>query len=125
MMKTYIGALGLATLWLLGSSQAFAQPAQLHVDDSGQVLAQHQHHHAKVGQQVTWVRHSGASKPWYVKFTNSPCAEGSEFGSDRATTCTIQVACHAAGDAGCKSYPYTSSTGAAAALHDPDIIIDP
>jgi hypothetical protein len=123
-MKASLVALGLAAL-LLGSNLAYGQQHQLKIDDAGKVLAQHQHHHAKAGNKITWVRDSGASKPWFLKFTNSPCAEGNEFASDGAKTCTINVACKAAGDAACKSYTYQSATGRAAAMNDPDIIVDP
>ena len=64
-------------------------------------------------------------RPWYVKFDDSPCAEGKEFGSDRAKTCTIKVACHAKGDAGCNSYSYNSATGATASMQDPHVVVDP
>jgi hypothetical protein len=121
----YMYRFALSTL-LLCSTQAFAQQLhKLHIDDTGTVLKQHQEHHVKVGHKVTWVRHTGAAKPWYAKFDDSPCAEGSEFGSDRAKTCTIKVACHAKGDAGCRAYSYNSATGATASMQDPHIVVDP
>lgn len=111
---------------LLCACQAFSQQQhQLHIDDTGQVIKKHQTRHVKNGQKVTWLRHTGAAKPWYVKFDESPCAEGKEFGSDRSKTCTIQVACRAKGDAGCKSYAYNSATGATASMQDPHVVVDP
>lgn len=111
---------------LLCSTQAFGQPVhQVHIDDTGKVLKKHQTIHVKEGHQVTWVRHTGAAKPWYAKFDDSPCAEGKEFGSDRAKSCTIKVACHAKGDAGCRAYPYNTSTGATASMQDPTVVVDP
>ncbi len=125
-MKAYIGSVGLGTLLLLGSSLAYGQKKhQVHVGDDGQVITEHQHLHAKAKHKISWVRHSGSSKPWYVKFVDSPCAEGSEFGSDRAKTCTVTAVCKNAGDAGCRAYSYQSGTGPDAALSDPDIIVDP
>jgi hypothetical protein len=124
-MKPYLYCFALSTL-LLCSTQGFAQQLhKLHIDDTGTVLKQHQEHHVKVGHKVTWVRHTGAAKPWYAKFDDSPCAEGSEFGSDRTKTCTIKVACHAKGDAGCRTYSYNSATGATASMQDPHIVVDP
>jgi hypothetical protein len=124
-MKAYISGLGLGALLLLGSNLAYGQKHQVNVGDDGQVVTQHQHMHAKAGHTINWRRATGGSKPWFVKFADSPCAEGSEFGSDRAKTCTIKVACKAAGDAGCKAYAYQSATGPNATLNDPDIIVDP
>ena len=125
MKQDYFSGLGLAALMLLGSSLAYGQ-TKLHVDDAGKMIAAHQSHHTKSGKKVAWVRHTGSSKPWFVKFTaDSPCKEGNEFGSDRAKTCTINVACKAAGDPGCKSYHYRSATGRRAQMNDPEIIIDP
>src|SRR2546429_6935855 len=40
------------------------------------------------------------------------------------STCTINAACKAAGDAGCKSYKYSSATGPNATMNDPEIIVD-
>ena len=71
-------------VWLLAvSAAALAQdPHQLHIDNTGKVLPQHQQHHARKGDKISWSRESGASKSWYVKFTgDSPCAEGKQFGS--------------------------------------------
>jgi hypothetical protein len=125
MKQDYFSGLGLAALMLLGSSLAYSQ-TRLHVDDDGKMIAAHQSHHTKSGKKVAWVRHTGSSKPWFVKFTaDSPCKEGKEFGSDRAKTCTINVVCKAAGDPGCKSYQYESSTSPNVAAHDPEIIVDP
>jgi len=114
-----------AAMLLAAGGRAYGQPSQLHIDDGGKVMPQHEHHHTKAGRKVTWVRDSGSGKPWLVRFTgDSPCQEGKEFGSGRATTCTISV-CKAKGDPGCKAYAYTSSTGPNAAQNDPDIIVDP
>jgi len=126
-MKTArISGLGLAGLLLIATSQMYAQSAQLHIDDAGKVLAQHEHHHTKAGRTVSWVRHSGGNKPWSVTFSgDSPCKEGSTFGSNGPKTCTINVVCKAKGDPGCKTYAYNSSTGPGAAQNDPDIIVDP
>jgi hypothetical protein len=128
-MKLYLSrvSLGVTLLWsTLWSTQAFAQQLhKLHIDDTGKVLKQHQEHHVKAGHKVTWLRHTGGAKPWYVKFDESPCAEGKEFGSDRGKTCTINVACQAKGDPGCKSYSYSSATGATAAMQDPHVVVDP
>jgi hypothetical protein len=128
-MKLYLSrvSLGVTLLWsTLWSTQASAQQLhKLHIDDTGKVLQQHQEHHVKAGHKVTWLRHTGGAKPWYVKFDDSPCAEGKEFGSDRGKTCTINVACQATGDLGCKSYSYSSATGATAAMQDPHVVVDP
>jgi len=125
MKQDKFSGLGLAALMLLGSSLAYSQ-TKLHVDDDGKMIAKHEKHHTKAGRKVAWVRHSSSAKPWFVTFTgDSPCKEGKEFGSDRAKICTIDVACKAAGDPGCKSYPYQSATGPKDPLHDPEIIVDP
>jgi hypothetical protein len=124
-MKPHLYRFALPAL-LLWSTQAFGQQVhQVHIDDTGKVLKKHQTIHVKEGHKVTWVRHTGAAKPWYAKFDDSPCAEGKEFGSDRAKSCTIKVACHAKGDAGCRAYSYNSSTGATASLQDPTVVVDP
>jgi hypothetical protein len=112
-------------LMLLGSGAGFSQQTALHVDDDGKMIPAHEHHRTKAKRKVTWVRHSDSSKPWFVKFTgDSPCAQGKEFGNDRAKTCTISV-CKAKNDPGCKAYPYQSATGPDQPMHDPDIIVDP
>jgi hypothetical protein len=120
MRKAYLGAFAFALC-------AFAQdPHQLHIDDSGKVLPQHQQHHAKKGDKISWTRDSGANKSWYVKFTgDSPCSEGKQFGSGRGGACTVKAVCNKAGDPGCKSYRYQSATARKAQLNDPEIIIDP
>jgi hypothetical protein len=124
-MKPYLYRFAVPAL-LLWSTPAFSQQVhKLHIDDTGKVLKQHQEVHVKVGHKVTWVRHTGAAKPWYAKFDDSPCAEGKEFGSDRARTCTIKVDCHAKGDAGCRAYSYNSATGATASMQDPHVVVDP
>ncbi len=88
MRKLSLGALAFALC-------AFAQdPHQLHIDDSGKVLPQHQQHHAKKGDKISWTRDSGANKSWYVKFTGgSPCTEGKRFGSGRGGACTVKAVC--------------------------------
>jgi hypothetical protein len=120
MRKAYLGVLAFALC-------AFAQdPHQLHIDDSGKVLPQHQQHHAKKGDKISWTRDSGENKSWYVKFTgDSPCSEGKQFGSGRGGACTVKAVCNKAGDPGCKSYRYQSATARKAPLNDPEIIIDP
>ena len=115
-------------LWTFAMcAPAVAQdPHQLHIDDSGKVLPEHQQHHAKKGDKISWARHSGADKSWYVKFTGaSPCAEGKQFGTGRSGSCTVKAVCNKAGDPGCKSYHYQSATARKAPLNDPEIIIDP
>ena len=127
MRKAYCAALALG-MWLFAVSiPALAQdPHQLHIDDTGKVLPEHQQHHAKKGDKISWTRQSGAAKTWYVKFTGaSPCAEGKQFGSGRGGACTVKAVCNKAGDPGCKSYHYQSSTARKAQLYDPEIIIDP
>ena len=112
---------------LCGCALAFAQnPHQLQIDDTGQVITAHQRHHARRGDKITWMRQSGSAKTWYVRFTgDSPCAEGKILASGRRASCTVNVACSAAGDAGCKSYHYQSATGRRAKMFDPEIVIDP
>ncbi len=126
MRKAFISALTLGTWLCAASSIALAQdPNQLHIDDTGKVLPEHQQHHARKGDKISWVRQSGAKKTWYVKFTgDSPCAEGKEFGGKRHT-CTVKAVCNKAGDAGCKSYHYQSATARQAQLNDPEIVLDP
>jgi hypothetical protein len=124
-MKPYFYRLSLGML-LIWQSQIFAQQLhKLQIDDTGTVIKKHQEHHVKAGHKVTWLRQSGAAKSWYVKFDDSPCAEGKEFGSDRAKTCTVQVACKAKGDAGCRGYSYGSGTGPTASMQDPHVVVDP
>ena len=124
MKQNNLSGLAVVALMFLGSSLGYSQ-TRLHVGDDGKMIASHEKHHTKAGRKVSWVRHSGTSKPWYIKFTNdSPCAEGKEFGHDRAKTCTIAV-CKSKGDPGCKSYQYQSATGSDQELHDPEIIVDP
>jgi plastocyanin len=124
-MKLHLYSFTLGAL-LLSPPQIFAQQLhKLQIDDTGTVVKQHQEHHVKVGHRVTWLRKSSAKNSWYVKFDDSPCAEGKEFGSDRSKTCTIKVACHAQGDAGCRAYSYNSATGATASMSDPHVVVDP
>jgi hypothetical protein len=125
--KAYWSALTLGAWLFATSTLAIAQdPHQLRIDDSGKVVPEHQQHHAKKGDKISWVRQSGLAKSWYVKFTgDSPCAEGKEFRNGRRTSCTVNAACGKAGDAGCKAYHYQSATARQAQLNDPEIVIDP
>jgi hypothetical protein len=127
MRQGNFSALTLGILLCAASTLALAQdPHQLHIDDTGKVVAEHQQHHAQRGDKISWVRRTGAKKSWYVKFTgDSPCAEGKEFGTGRGAACTVNVVCDKAGDAGCKSYRYQSATKRQAKLNDPEIVIDP
>jgi hypothetical protein len=127
MTKAYAGALAFGMWMFAASLPAIAQdPHQLHIDDTGKVLPEHRQHHAKKGDKISWTRDSGANKTWYVKFTGaSPCAEGKQFVSGRSGGCTVKAVCNKAGDPGCKSYHYQSSTARKAPLNDPEIIIDP
>lgn len=127
MSKAYLGAIILGLSLILMSPPAVAQnPHQLQIDDGGKVIPEHQQHHAKKGDKISWTRQSGANKSWYVKFTgDSPCAEGKQFGSGRSGSCTVKAVCNKAGDPGCKSYHYQSATARRAQLNDPEIIIDP
>jgi hypothetical protein len=127
MARLYLGALIFAAWLPMLTTPAIAQdPHRLQIDDSGKVLAEHQQHHAKKGDKITWARQSGAEKTWYVKFAGqSPCAEGKQFGSGRSGACTVKAVCKKAGDPGCKSYHYQSATAPRAQLNDPEIIIDP
>lgn len=127
MRKALFSALALGAWLYSASSIALAQnPHQLHIDDTGKVLPEHQQHHAKRGDKISWVRHTGAKKTWYVKFTaDSPCAEGKEFSTSGRKACTVNVVCDKAGDPGCKSYHYQSATARQAQLNDPEIVIEP
>jgi len=102
-----------------------APPPPVLVGDDGSVIAAHQVVHRKNGETVRWGRQTAGQTTWYVKFAQSPCREGPEFGHDRSTTCTISVACNSAGDAACKSYKYSSATASNATMHDPEIVVDP
>jgi hypothetical protein len=101
------------------------RPAPVLVGDDGAVVPEHQTVHRKKGDTVDWGRRTAGQRTWYVKFDESPCAEGAEFGHDRGTSCTISVACNKAGDAACKSYRYRSALSAREQMHDPIIIVDP
>jgi hypothetical protein len=127
MRKAFFSALTLGVCLCAASTLALAQdPHQLRIDDSGKVVPEHQQHHAKKGDKISWVRQTGEKKTWYVKFTgDSPCAEGKEFRAGRRTSCTVNAACDKAGDKGCKSYHYQSATARQARLNDPEIVIDP
>src|SRR5712692_8673383 len=112
MKQDYFSSLGLAALMLLSSSVAYSQTKQVHVGDDGAIIPAEQSVHIKAGQKATWVRSTGSGKPWFVKFAgDTPCAEGATLGSSRKKTCTINAVCKAAGDAGCKSYKYSSAIG--------------
>jgi hypothetical protein len=127
MRQAYFVALTLG-VWLSASSTpALAQdPHQLHIDDGGKVVPEHEQHHAKKGDKISWIRRTGPAKTWYVRFTgDSPCAEGKQFGTGRSGVCTVKAACNKAGDRGCKSYHYQSATARRAQLNDPEIIIEP
>jgi hypothetical protein len=127
MRKAYVGALVIGAWLLAVSVPALAQdPHQLQIDDTGKVLPEHQQHHAKKGDKISWTRQSGSNKTWYVKFTGaSPCAEGKQFSASGKGACTVKAVCNKAGDPGCKSYHYQSATARKAPLNDPEIIIDP
>jgi len=125
MKQDNFNTLGLVALLLLGSSAAYSQQ-KVHVGDDGIIIPAEQSVHAKAGQKVAWVRSTGSGKPWFVQFAgDTPCKEGKALGSASKKTCTINAACKAAGDAGCKSYKYSSATGPTAPMHDPEIIVDP
>jgi hypothetical protein len=127
MRKAYFGAIALGVWLFASSSPLLAQdPHQLHIDDTGKVLPEHQQHHASKGDKISWVRDSGPAKSWYVKFTgDSPCSEGKQFGTGRKGACTVNAVCDKVGDSGCKSYHYQSATARRAQLNDPEIIIEP
>jgi hypothetical protein len=127
MRKVYCSAFFLGVWLCAAASLALAQdPHQLHIDDTGKVLAEHNQHHANRGDKISWVRQTGAKKSWYVKFTaDSPCAEGKEFGTGRRASCTVNAVCDKAGDPGCKSYHYQSATARRSRMNDPEIVIEP
>lgn len=101
----------IVTVLLLFSGALYGQQVQLQIDDKGEVVRANQQHNAKNGHKITWQRQTGAAKSWYVTFAESPCAEGSEFGSGvKRTTCTISVACNATDITGCKACKYSSAT---------------
>jgi hypothetical protein len=121
--KLFCGAFVLAAACAL-VAQAPRQSPVLMADD-GSIIAAHRTIHRKKGETVSWGRQTAGRRTWYVKFTESPCQEGSEFGHDRNTTCTISVACDKAGDAACKAYKYSSATSVDGAKHDPTVVVDP
>jgi hypothetical protein len=127
MKKALFAALAFGVWLFAGPFLALAQdPHQLHIDDGGKVLPEHQQHHATRGDRISWVRDKDVTKPWYVKFTkDSPCAEGKEFGTGHSGACTIKAVCDKAGDPGCKSYHYQSSTARRGQMNDPEIVIEP
>jgi hypothetical protein len=120
--RLFHGTLLLAAAVLL-VAQTPRHPPVLVADD-GSVIPAHRSVHRKNGEAVTWGRQTAGQSSWYVRFAESPCREGAEFGSGRAARCTISVACQNAGDAACKSYPYSSSLSPTGPLHDPDIVVD-
>ena|ERR1700722_1725665 len=106
----------------LASSQT-SGPVQ--IDDTGAVIAAHQHRHAKNGETVTWGR-TTAGRSWQVQFSTSPCANGAKtFGSANGIpkSCVIAVHCASPGSAACV-YAYNSSTGPGQPQQDPDVIVD-
>jgi hypothetical protein len=123
--KSYFSAFTLGAWFIAVSTPALAQNRLL-IDDTGKVVPEHQQHHAKKGDKISWARQSGAKKSWYIKFPgDSPCAEGKEFRSARHATCTVSAACGKPGDPACKSYHYQSATARQATLNDPEIVLDP
>jgi hypothetical protein len=127
MRRIYWNAVAVGVWLSAASTLAMAQdPHRLNIDDAGEVASEHQQHHAKKGDKISWVRQTDAAKTWYVKFTrDSPCAEGKEFGAGHPGACTVKAVCNKAGDRGCKSYHYRSGVARTAPLNDPEIIIDP
>jgi hypothetical protein len=122
----------LAAALLLGglaSSQTNQQVAvqiAVQIDDTGVVIQAHQKRHVRNGQELRWGR-AATGAAWFVRFAESPCANGvKEFGSGAGDpkTCVIAVQCAKAGDAGCKTYHYVSSIGRNQQSHDPDVLVD-
>jgi hypothetical protein len=114
--------IGASALLLAGlaSSQNARVPVQ--IDDTGTVIPAHQQRHVKNGQSVVFAR-TNASGSWFVRFVDSPCANGlKEFGSAKGNTCVITVC--ASKDSSCKSYHYSSALGPNQPPHDPDVIVD-
>src|SRR5271157_758877 len=97
------GTFLLAAAGLLVAQRPRSLPPVLMADD-GSIIPAHRTSHRKSGETVNWGRQTSGQTTWYVRFAQSPCREGAEFGHDRATTCTISVACAKTGDAACKSY---------------------
>ena len=124
-MKTRLSiAAGVLLLATLASSQN--PPVQVQIDDNGVVIPAHQQRHVKNGQVVAWSRMT-AGGTWFVRFAQSPCANGvTVFGSaaGQPRTCTVTARCAVAGKAACV-FHYASATAANQPAHDPDIIIDP
>ncbi len=111
---------------LAAAALLLAQPAPpVLMADDGSIIAAQRTIHRKNGQTVRWARQRSGQTSWYVKFTESPCAEGAEFGSENGrAACTIKVNCNKAGDPGCKSYKYSSALSSGSTMHDPDVIVD-
>jgi hypothetical protein len=126
MIRVSFAALTFGFYLVTACSVALAQdPHQLQIDDNGRVLPEHQQHHAKKGNKISWVRQTGAAKSWYVKFTGeSPCMEGKTIAGVRGA-CTVKAICNKSGDPGCKSYHYQSAIARKSPMNDPEIIIDP
>jgi hypothetical protein len=119
----------LGTLVMAGAGalvgQRPPQSAPVLMQDDGAVASAQATVHRKVGETVSWGRQTAGQRTWYVRFAESPCAEGAEFGHDRQMTCTIRVACAKTGDPACKAYNYSSALSAGGAMHDPGVIVDP
>lgn len=103
---------------LLLAGLAISQQASLNVEDDGRVSSADMKHRTKRGRKVAWARKTGASKSWHVQFTESPCVEGSRFGSGGTRICTI------APNAAFKSYKYSSALSPSGPMHDPEIIVE-
>lgn len=128
MRRSYLRGLGVGAVAVLMGALASSQGQQvaIQIDDNGVVIPAHQQRHAKNGQTLRWGRQTGGGS-WHVVFRESPCANGiKEFGTvgGRRQTCVISVQCAKAGDAGCKTYHYTSALSPNATPHDPDVIVD-
>ena len=122
--KLSIGAAALLLGGLASSQNNQQVPVQ--IDDTGVVVPAHQQRHVKNGQVLRWSRATGGGA-WFVRFVDSPCANGvKEFGSvaGQPRTCVIAVQCAKPGDVGCKTYHYASSLGRNQPTHDPDVIVD-
>lgn len=115
-----------AALLLGGLASSQNQQVAVQIDDTGVVIQAHQKRHVRNGQEVRWGR-AAAGGAWFVRFVDSPCANGvKEFGSGPGDpkSCVIAVQCAKAGDAGCKTYHYASALGRNQPTHDPDVIVD-
>jgi hypothetical protein len=125
--KVYLGAATIG-LWLFAVSTLAVplNPHQLQIDDTGKVLPKFRQHRAKTGDKISWVRQTGSAGSWFVRFTSdSPCAEGREFGDRRILVCTVSAVCNKADEPACKSYHYRSATERGGQMNDPEIIVEP